>query len=76
MWNYVICVNCYEGYDKLTLGKKYCIYGCIDTSGGYSSDGVYYLVKEDNDYYRFHYYTKFISLKEYRKKKLEKLNEK
>jgi len=53
---------------NLTIGKVY-------TMKKDDVDNVLIFIKDDKGIFTWHFYKRFISLKEYRKNKLEKINE-
>ena len=70
----VVCIRADKGFDSLTIGKEYNIINIAEDSGMYSSTGIYIDVRNDRGFIRSYYYSKFISIKEYRKQKLDKIN--
>jgi hypothetical protein len=69
----VVCIHFDKGFELLTIGKVYRLLDAGDNEMIYSSTGIYYLVKNDNGNENYYYYSKFVSLKEYRKMKLKKI---
>lgn len=70
----IICIRFDKGFDALTIGKVYRIIDFDDESAMYSSTGIYLSIINDNGVENYYYYSKFISEKEYRKQKLERIS--
>ena len=65
----IVCIRIDKVFDALTIGKEYRIIDIDEETAMYSSNGIYLSIKNDNGVENYYYHSKFIGVREYRKRK-------